>query len=105
MKNRRMNPAHPGKILKQEFMEPLRISNYRLAQASGLSQTIVGRIVNGKAGITADVALRLEAVLGMDAQTWMNMQNTFDLLIARQASGKDIAKKSVRLYEHDSAMA
>ncbi len=99
MKTRKINPAHPGRVLKQEFMEPLGVSNYRLARASGLSQTLIGRIVCGKAGITAPVALRLEAVFGMDAETWLNMQSTYDLLLARQSDGGTTRKAARRIAD------
>ncbi len=73
---RKIKPVHPGRILREEFMEPARISQYRLAQATGLSQVQVGNIIRGKRSITAETALRLERALGMSAQTWMNLQNS-----------------------------
>jgi len=62
---RKIKPVHPGRILHDEFMEPAGISQYRLAQAAGLSQVQVGNIIRGRRGITAETALRLERALGM----------------------------------------
>lgn len=83
---KKINPAHPGQVLKNQFMVPYGLSNYRLAKAMDLSETHVGRIVNGKAAITADVAMRLQIIFGMGAQTWLNMQNTYDLLMLEAES-------------------
>jgi addiction module HigA family antidote len=94
---RKISPAHPGRILKEEFMEPMGVTNYRLAELSGLSRMAIGRIVKEKASITADIALRLEAIFGLDAQTWLNMQSGYDLLMAKVANGKQIARTIKRL--------
>jgi addiction module HigA family antidote len=94
---RKINPVHPGRILREEFMEPGGISQYRLAQATGLSQVQVGNIVRGKRGITAETALRLERALGVSAQTWMNLQMLYDLEKATVESGARIKKTTERL--------
>jgi addiction module HigA family antidote len=99
MASQKIRIIHPGSILKTEFMEPLGISNYRLAKASGLSEAHIGRIVRGMNAISAEVALRLEAVFGMGAETWLNLQNIHDLLTARQQNGKAISKTTQRLIE------
>src|SRR5436853_26980 len=79
MAKRKIKPVHPGRILREEFMEPAGVSRYRLAQATGLSQVQVGNIIRGKRSISAETALRLERALGMSAQTWMNLQILYDL--------------------------
>jgi len=83
---RKIRPVHPGRILRDEFMEPAGISQYRLAQATGLSQVQVGNIIRGKRGISAETALRLERALGMSAQTWMNLQTLYEL----EVEGDDV---------------
>src|SRR5262245_4874996 len=93
----KIKPVHPGRILHDEFMEPAGISQYRLAQATGLSQVQVGNIIRGKRGITAETALRLERALGMSAQTWMNLQTLYDLEKANVESGAHIKKTTARL--------
>lgn len=97
MAKRKIKPVHPGRVLLQEFMEPAGISQYRLAQATGLSQMQVGNIIRGKRGISAETALRLERALGMSAQTWLNLQNLYDLEKATVESGSQIKKTTERL--------
>jgi antitoxin HigA-1 len=100
---RKIKPVHPGRILREEFMEPAGISQYRLAQATGLSQMQVGNIVRGRRGISAETALRLERALGMSAQTWMNLQALYDLEKAAAESGPRIKKTTERLKLSDAA--
>lgn len=100
---RKMKPVHPGRILHDEFMEPAGISQYRLAQATGLSQVQVGNIVRGRRGITAETALRLERALGMSAQTWMNLQTLYDLETAFMQAGQRIRETTERLSLRDAA--
>lgn len=94
---RKIKPVHPGRILHDEFMEPAGISQYRLAQAAGLSQVQVSNIIRGRRGITAETALRLERALGMSAQTWMNLQTLYELEKASSESGQLIKKTTERL--------
>jgi addiction module HigA family antidote len=93
----KIKPVHPGRILHDEFMEPARISQYRLARATGLSQVQIGNIVRGKRGITAETALRLERALGVSAQTWMNLQALYDLEKATVEVGRRIKQTTERL--------
>lgn len=100
---RKIKLRHPGRVLHDEFMEPARISQYRLAQATGLSQVQIGNIVRGKRGITAETALRLERALGMSAQTWMNLQALYDLEKATVEVGRRIKQTTERLNLPDAA--
>ncbi|MBX9947233.1 MAG: HigA family addiction module antidote protein [Reyranella sp.] len=100
---RTIKPVHPGRILRDEFMEPGGISQYRLAQATGLSQVQVGNIVRGRRGITAETALRLERALGMSAQTWMNLQTLYELEKATLEAGRRIKQTTERLKLRDAA--
>src|SRR5919201_4295221 len=97
MRKRRIKPVHPSRILHEEFMEPAGISQYRLAQATGLSQVQVGNIIRGKRGISAETALRLERALGMSAQTWMNLQMLYELERATVEAGARIRRTTERL--------
>jgi addiction module HigA family antidote len=72
--------AHPGEILRTEFMEPMGITTYQLAKALHLQG--VYEIVRGQRAISADVALRLGKYFGMTPQFWMNLQTDYDLRIA-----------------------
>lgn len=85
-------PITPGEILLTEFLEPLGITQYRLAQATGLPQTRISEIVRGKRAITTDTALRLSKALGVDDRFWINIQIDYDLEIERDAHGAELAK-------------
>lgn len=69
----------PGEILKEEFLEPLGISQYRLAKAIGKSESAVSEIVNGKRAITVEMAWLLAEALGTTPEFWMKLQTTYDL--------------------------
>ena len=72
-------PVHPGEILMEEFLEPMKISQYRLAKDISVSPRRINEIVHGKRAITADTALRLGRFFGMAPQFWLNLQARFDL--------------------------
>jgi addiction module HigA family antidote len=76
-------PAHPGEILREDFLKPLRLSQYAVAKAMGVPQIRISEIVNGKRAITPDTALRLARYFGTSAEFWMGMQATYDLEMAR----------------------
>jgi addiction module HigA family antidote len=78
---------HPGEILKEEFMEPLSLTAYRLAKDLHVPAPRVNDIVRGKRSITADTAIRLGIYFGLPAQFWMNLQTDYDLRLASTASG------------------
>lgn len=86
------DPITPGEILLTEFLEPLGITQYRLAQATGLPQTRISEIVRGRRSITTDTALRLSKALGVDDRFWINIQIDYDLEIQRDLHGDDLAK-------------
>ena len=70
---------HPGEVLQEEFLLPLNITAYRLAQAINIPQTRISEIVKGKRRITADTALRLSRYFGTSPQFWLGLQNDYDL--------------------------
>ena len=86
------DPITPGEILLTEFLEPLGITQYRLAQATGLPQTRISEIVRGKRAITTDTALRLSKALGVDDRFWVTIQTDYDLEVARDLHGAQLAK-------------
>ncbi|MDP2792699.1 MAG: HigA family addiction module antitoxin [Sulfurisoma sp.] len=83
--------ATPGDILLHEFLEPMGISQYRLAKEIGVSQRRIGEIVAGRRAITADTALRLAAFFGADAQSWINLQSHYDTEMARKSMRATLA--------------
>jgi addiction module HigA family antidote len=89
---KRLKNIHPGKILKEEFLVPMRIAVYRLSKETGLTQTRLGQIIRGERDITAETALKLGKFFGVPAAFWMNLQNLFDLEEAERAHEKEIKK-------------
>lgn len=70
---------HPGEILSEEFLKPMKISQYRLAKDISVPARRINEIVQGKRGITADTALRLARYFGMSERFWINLQARYDL--------------------------
>lgn len=70
---------HPGEILMEEFLIPMKISAYRLSKDIGIPQTRISQIIKGNRRITADTALRLSAYFGTTAKFWLGLQDDFDL--------------------------
>lgn len=85
--NRMHNPAHPGLVLR-EYLEGVSVT--AAALSLGVTRTTLSRILNGNSGISADMALRLEAALGTSAEMWIGMQTQYDLWIASQAERPEI---------------
>ncbi|WP_420640909.1 HigA family addiction module antitoxin [Candidatus Leptofilum sp.] len=83
MEENRIPPVHPGEILLEDFLEPLGISQYRLAKEMNVYPRKINEIVHGKRSITADTALRLSRFFGTTAELWMNLQALYDLEKAR----------------------
>ena len=89
------DPITPGEILLTEFLEPLGITQYRLAQATGMPQTRISEIVRGKRAITTDTGLRLSKALGVDDRFWINIQVDYDLEVQRDLHGAELANVTV----------
>jgi addiction module HigA family antidote len=75
----KLNNIHPGEILQEEFLVPLRISAYRLSKDINIPQTRISEILKGKRRITADTALRLSIYFGNTAKFWLGLQDDFDI--------------------------
>lgn len=82
-----MAPTHPGVILREEFLEPMGITEYQLAKAIGVPQTRISAITHGNRRITADTGLRLSRYLGMSEAFWTGMQEDYDREIAKDHLG------------------
>lgn len=83
---------HPGKVLLEEFLRPLEISQNRLARAMGVPPRRINEIVHGKRAVSADTALRLSRALSTSEQFWMGLQADYDLEQARKASQSELNK-------------
>ena len=78
------NPPHPGEIIKYLCLEPLGLSVTAAAKALGVSRKTLSAIVNGRAGITPEMAVRLSIAFGTSAESWLNHQTQHDLWRAEQ---------------------
>lgn len=88
-------PITPGEILKEDFLDPLGISQHRLAQATGLPATRIGEIVRGKRRITTETAIRLSRALGLSERYWINIQADYDLEVEHDTHGAELAQVEV----------
>lgn len=92
-KTKSMPPIHPGETLREDFLKPLGLTANRLAIELQVPVTRVNDIVRGKRAITADSALRLATYFGTTPQFWMNLQANYDLDLAQDARGSEIADR------------
>ena len=87
-----MRPVHPGEVLLEDYIKPMGISVRALSLALHVPYSRLREIVDGKRGVSADTALRLERYFGSEAQGWLNLQAAYDLRIAEKQSAKAIFK-------------
>ena len=92
MKTSRLQPIHPGEILREEFMIPRGLSQNALARALHVPPRRINEIVREKRGITADTALRLARYFGTSAEMWAGLQADYDLRRARYQKEKEIER-------------
>jgi len=85
------NP-HPGEILKEEFLKPMKLTGYALAKALNVTAQRVSDIVLKKSGISADMAIRLGRFFGMSPEFWMNLQASYELALAEKTLKKQTSK-------------
>jgi len=90
-------PVHPGDVLAEEFMQPLGITQYRLAKETEVPPRRINEIVQGHRAITADTALRLAKFFGTSEMFWLNLQARYDLDVQRAKLGNRLA--SVRSFK------
>lgn len=90
--NDKIPPVHPGEILMEEFLEPMGITQNKLAVSICVPPRRVNEIVHGKRRITADTALRLGRYFGVSAQFWINLQSHYDLEVEMDALGDSLEK-------------
>lgn len=75
----KLDNIHPGEVLKEEFLDPMKISAYRLSKETFIPQTRISEIIKKKRRITADTALRLSKFFGTTAKFWLGLQDDYDL--------------------------
>jgi len=93
MPTRKLEPIHPGEVLLSDFLEPLGLSQYRLAHDISVPPRRINEIVHGKRAITADTALRLARYFGTSERFWLNLQARFDLETQRDILGARLERE------------
>ncbi len=93
MSKRELSPIHPGEILLEEFLEPMQITQYRLAKDISVDPRRINEIVHGQRAISAETALRLGRYFGMSPQFWLNLQSHFDLELLDMKNGDRIERE------------
>ncbi|RKX43569.1 MAG: addiction module antidote protein, HigA family [Verrucomicrobia bacterium] len=89
---KKLDPIHPGEILLLEFLEPLELSQYRLAKDISVPPRRINEIVHGKRSVTADTALRLARYFGNTEAFWMNLQARYDIEVQRDELGNSLER-------------
>ncbi len=90
---KKLSPITPGEILLEEFLEPLSISQAKLARDINVPANRVNQIINGKRDISTDTALRLGKYFGIEPEFWLNLQMRFNMKIVKEKTGKQIDKE------------
>lgn len=97
----RLRNIHPGEILKEEFLEPLQISAYRLSKDTGIPQTRISQILKCNRRVTADTALRLSLYFGNTPKFWLGLQDDYDLEEERLSKEKELGQ--IKHYSSSAA--
>jgi addiction module HigA family antidote len=93
----KLDPIHPGEILLEEFLNPMGISQYRLAKDISVPPRRINEIVHGKRGVSADTALRLERYFGLSEGFWLRLQSRYGLEVEKDRLDERL-EKEVRIY-------
>ena len=100
MEKKIMAPMHPGEILMKEFIEPMGITQYRVAKDISVAPRRINEIVHGKRAISADTALRLARYFGTSERFWMNLQTRYDMELQKDLLGDKLEKEVVVRPSH-----
>ena len=96
MKNKRqdrLQPVHPGDVLREDFMKPLDLSAYAVAKAIGATPIAISEIVRHKRAVSAEMALKLGRLFNVSPELWMGIQADYDLELARDRSEDEITRR------------
>ena len=88
-----LSPIHPGEVLLEDFMKPLGLTQYRLAQDIGVTPIRISQIVNGHRAITVDTAMRLARYFGTSAAVWLRLQVRYELEVAEKELSERINRE------------
>ncbi len=86
MKHRKRQPNHPGRILKYHYLEPLSLSITEVAEALDVSRKTLSAIINERASVTPDLALKLSKAFKTSAELWLNLQQTYNLWLSARSN-------------------
>jgi addiction module HigA family antidote len=98
---KKIKNIHPGEILNEEFLRPLKITAYRLAKDTTIPQTRISEIIKGKRRITADTALRFSKYFGTTPKFWLGLQDDYDIEEERNAN--DFQLNNIKRYSSNTA--
>jgi addiction module HigA family antidote len=87
------NPPHPGEFIKEVYIEPFDLSVRSLAESLGVAPSTLSRVVRGQSGVSPDMALRLSKALGRSPESWMAMQDNYDLWHAKRDADLSAVQK------------
>jgi addiction module HigA family antidote len=93
MPRRKLSPIHPGEILREEFLVPLGLSQYRLAKDTSVPPRRINEIVRGTRAVSADTALRLARYFGTSERFWLNLQAHYDLEVEKDRLGDRLSRE------------
>ncbi|HKI70031.1 MAG TPA: HigA family addiction module antitoxin [Verrucomicrobiae bacterium] len=86
----RLNPVHPGDVLREDFIKPMKLSAYAVAKAIGATPIAISQICRGKRSVSAEMALKLGRLFNVSPELWMGIQADYDLEVARLRCEKRI---------------
>jgi len=86
------NPPHPGEFIREVYLEPFGLSSRQLAEKLAVSPSTLSRVIKGVSGISPEMALRLSKALGRSPESWLAMQDQYDLWVARREVDLDTVK-------------
>ena len=98
---KKIKNIHPGEILNEEFLRPLKITAYRLAKDTTMAQTRISEIIKGNRRITADTALRFSKYFGTTPKFWLGLQDDYD--IEEEKNSNDYKLSNIKHYSSDGA--
>ena len=101
----RLNPVHPGDVLREDFMKPMSLSGYAVAKAVGATPIAISQICRGQRGVSAEMALKLGRRFNVSPKLWMGIQANYDLEVARLRCEKRIERDVHPLAELQMAEA
>ncbi len=93
MKDKSLSPIHPGEVLLEDFMKPLGLTQYRLAQDIGVTPIRISQITHGERSISVDTAMRLARYFGTSAAVWLRLQVRYDLEVAERELSERINRE------------